>query len=262
MNRLDLTMSHSSRKTSAAPLPDSLPGFDLEKGLIMLNGNLCLYSRLLNEFYNKYKTADEQLRNSLSSGNIVAAKLLVHNIKGLASNLAAGDLYTAAKDLEKKIQSEIENGRIANIELADFQTAIQDSMRSLSAWQKSPQREKSLQPAESLQPTESLQPAKSPQQKKGFSVRDDKLETKNPGNDHLTEEDSIDKKDNNRIESLIQSLFLKLQSANPQSIDLLPELHKTLGNTYSSQLHNLELELDRFQFDAASLILTKLQKTL
>lgn len=237
----------SSNKKFPIPLPASLPGFDLDKGLIILNGNSPLYARLLNEFYRSYQTAGERLQQNLLSGDKASARLLVHTLKGLAANLAAEDLYLASEDLEKKLQSEINSEKkIPDSDLSDIQSALQHTMKSLSDWQ-------------------------------------DHHKTKTIAHDHLKIKDSVEMDNScyehpvencfeNSLEALIQYLFRQLKTANPQAIDLLPQLAKALEDNYTSQLPdsqllntyflNLERELDRFEFDQAALILAEIQQEL
>jgi PAS domain S-box-containing protein len=85
-------------------LPDALPGFDLAAGLKRLMGNQTLYRKLLVDFGSKYKSAAGEIRNALSDGDLDLVHSLVHNLKGMAGNLAANELQSAAKALEKLVK--------------------------------------------------------------------------------------------------------------------------------------------------------------
>ena len=85
-------------------LPASLPGFDLADGLKRLQGNKKLYRKLLLNFATDYETAANDIRKALDAQDFDQAHSLVHNLKGLAGNLAAMDLQTAAVNLEKLVK--------------------------------------------------------------------------------------------------------------------------------------------------------------
>ncbi|MEE4261770.1 MAG: response regulator, partial [Desulfobacteraceae bacterium] len=85
-------------------LPGSLPGFDLAAGLKRLMGNKRLYRKLLVDFGTKYLKAAGDIRGALDTNDFEQAHGLVHNLKGLAGNLEAGDLQAAAANLEKLVK--------------------------------------------------------------------------------------------------------------------------------------------------------------
>ena len=85
-------------------LPESLPGFDLAAGLERLMGNRRLYRKLLVDFGTKYTKTASDIRDALDTKDFEQAHSLVHNLKGLAGNLDAGDLQAAAANLEKLVK--------------------------------------------------------------------------------------------------------------------------------------------------------------
>jgi two-component system sensor histidine kinase/response regulator len=87
-----------------ATLPDSLPGFDLAEGLDRLQGNQKLYRKLLLDFGAKYTMTAAEIRDALDRGDFDQAHSLIHNIKGLAGNLAATGLQAAAIEMEKLVK--------------------------------------------------------------------------------------------------------------------------------------------------------------
>jgi HPt (histidine-containing phosphotransfer) domain-containing protein len=86
-------------------LPRSLAGFDLAEGLHRLQGNQKLYKKLLLDFAANYSEAAEEIRKCLAGGDLKQAHHLVHNLKGLAGNLAATIIHSSAVDLEKLIKN-------------------------------------------------------------------------------------------------------------------------------------------------------------
>jgi CheY-like chemotaxis protein len=85
-------------------LPESLSGFDLADGLKRLQGNKKLYRKLLLNLARDYNEGANEIRQALDAEDFDQAHSLVHNIKGLAGNLAATDLQAAAVNLEKLIK--------------------------------------------------------------------------------------------------------------------------------------------------------------
>jgi HPt (histidine-containing phosphotransfer) domain-containing protein len=84
-------------------LPESLPGFDLAAGLERLRGNKRLYRKLLLDFGTNYTEVAGEIHKALDSKDLKQAHSLIHNLKGLAGNLAAIDLQAASVNLEKLV---------------------------------------------------------------------------------------------------------------------------------------------------------------
>ena len=85
-------------------LPESLSGFDLPVGLERLRGNKRLYRKLLLDFGVSYKGVAGEIHKALDSKDLEQAHSLIHNLKGLAGNLAAIDLQAASVNLEKLVK--------------------------------------------------------------------------------------------------------------------------------------------------------------
>jgi signal transduction histidine kinase/CheY-like chemotaxis protein/HPt (histidine-containing phosphotransfer) domain-containing protein len=85
-------------------LPESLPGFDLATGLERLRGNKHLYRKLLLDFGAKYTRVGGEINKALDSKDLKEAHSLIHNLKGLAGNLAATGLHAASVNLEKLVK--------------------------------------------------------------------------------------------------------------------------------------------------------------
>jgi signal transduction histidine kinase/DNA-binding response OmpR family regulator/HPt (histidine-containing phosphotransfer) domain-containing protein len=103
----DLTTKPSAPvppELSEDDLPESLPGFDLEVGLRRLMGNKRLYRKLLLDFGSKYTATAGEIGHALNAEDFEKAHSLVHNLKGLAGNLAATELQAATVEIEKLIK--------------------------------------------------------------------------------------------------------------------------------------------------------------
>jgi HPt (histidine-containing phosphotransfer) domain-containing protein len=132
------TLGTISEPDQAVPhedeLPESLPGFDLASGLSRLMGNKRLYRKLLVDFGTKYTETASQVREALDLKNFEQAHSLVHNLKGLAGNLAATDLQAAAVEMEKLVkgdQKETPSNDLLNQKFLELEKAINQALQAV-----------------------------------------------------------------------------------------------------------------------------------
>ncbi len=88
-------------------ISDLLPHIDVQSALNRFNGNQHLYHSLLLEFYADYAQSGQQLRDLLTCGgdeDFLAAKRIVHTVKGLSGTLMAVRLYGVALALEMGLE--------------------------------------------------------------------------------------------------------------------------------------------------------------
>jgi two-component system sensor histidine kinase/response regulator len=114
-------------------LPASLPGFDLSAGLERLMGNKHLYRKLLVDFGAKYIKTASDIRETLDTKDYERTHSLVHNIKGLAGNLAATDLQIATVNLEKLVKGTEKNAPPAkelHLKFSVFENAFNQALKS------------------------------------------------------------------------------------------------------------------------------------
>jgi CheY-like chemotaxis protein len=112
-------------------LPGILPGFDLAAGLARLMGNKRLYRKLLVDFGAKYTETARDIQAALDIRDFKQAHSLVHNLKGLAGNLAATDLQATAEGLEKIVKGQNENtpfNKQLNQKFADLKDALEQAL--------------------------------------------------------------------------------------------------------------------------------------
>jgi CheY-like chemotaxis protein len=124
-----------SDKTAPAEdeLPESLSGFDLEDGLNRLQGNKKLYRKLLLSFASDYSAVAKDIRQALDAEDFDQAHSLVHNLKGLAGNLAASELQEAAVNLEKLVKGVEKKSPPAkelNLNFSDLEKALNHALKS------------------------------------------------------------------------------------------------------------------------------------
>ncbi|WP_300672640.1 response regulator [Desulfoluna sp.] len=90
--------SHSRQE-----LPFTLPGLNLEEGIHRLGGSWESYIRILQEFKTQYAVFSTEFRTFIADNDLESAKQCAHALKGVAGNIAAGDLMLAAQSLETAI---------------------------------------------------------------------------------------------------------------------------------------------------------------
>jgi HPt (histidine-containing phosphotransfer) domain-containing protein len=118
----------------AGELPESLPGFDLAAGLTRLGGNKKLYRKLLLDFGAKYTGVAAEIGEALEAKDLKHAHSLVHNLKGLAGNLEATELLSAAIEMEKLVKGaspEVSSEKQLNRKYMDLENAINYALQSV-----------------------------------------------------------------------------------------------------------------------------------
>jgi PAS domain S-box-containing protein len=114
-------------------LPESLSGFDLADGLKRLQGNKKLYRKLLLSFATDYSTVANEIREVLDAEDFDQAHSLVHNLKGLAGNLAATELQAAAVNLEKLVkgvEKKTPSATVLNLKFSELETTLNQALES------------------------------------------------------------------------------------------------------------------------------------
>jgi len=80
------------------------PALICRKGCGACRATKCFNRKLLLSFAAGYAQTTEEIRRVLDAGDYDQAHHLVHSIKGVAGNLAAGELQTAAMGLERLVK--------------------------------------------------------------------------------------------------------------------------------------------------------------
>ncbi len=105
------------------PLLPELPGIDSENGLRRVAGNKNLYLNLLRQFVDGQADAAEAITEALARGETEAAERRAHTVKGVAGNVGAMDVSTAAAKAERMIKENETQGLEAS--LATLATEIE-----------------------------------------------------------------------------------------------------------------------------------------
>ncbi len=126
--------SENKQEVDSGEWPSVLPGLDVALGLARLNNNRKSYSKILQLFKKDKAPAIEQICNAIEEGDMVEAKALAHSLKGVAGNVAANDLFEAAKNLDNALKEEREDDLEGLLSLTSeaFITTISSIDRLLS----------------------------------------------------------------------------------------------------------------------------------
>ena len=113
----------------------ALPGFNLDRGLAAVRGNIVKYLRLIQIFDNAHREDMIQLGKLLADGDLVAAERLAHSLKGASAAIGAGHLCEMARSLESKLAARRE-GTDAGGDIRGLIDAISTELSILAAAQR------------------------------------------------------------------------------------------------------------------------------
>lgn len=119
--------TESSKPQETIALPKQLEGLNINEGLSRLQGNEALYVKLIEKFYRSESDFISRFKKDLSSG-IGDATRTAHTLKGVAGNLGATGLNSAAAALEKACKTT--SGDYEKL-LATLETELQRVMSSI-----------------------------------------------------------------------------------------------------------------------------------
>jgi two-component system sensor histidine kinase/response regulator len=115
--------AESKRPEGRAPQADDLPsiaGLDTKDGLARVAGNRKLYLKLLRQFIEQQGPAVHQVAAALAQQDLPLAERLAHTLKGVAGNIGANVVQSAAGALEKALRSK---AAVAEVDSARQQVA-------------------------------------------------------------------------------------------------------------------------------------------
>ncbi len=90
---------------SVGEMPD-LDGINLKSGMVAVNGDWDLYTKLLHNFRDRHRGITREIRKQLEDGNLNVAQRMAHTIKGVAGTLGAHKLSTISSQLETALKKE------------------------------------------------------------------------------------------------------------------------------------------------------------
>jgi len=140
----------------------SIAELDAKDGLARVAGNRKLYRKLLRQFIEQQGPAPGQISAALRQGDISLAERLAHTIKGVAGNIGARAVQTAAGALEKLIRGrakaeEVECARQqVTAALDPLLAGLRTALNELAPADAAPAAVPAANPAESRQAGEQL----------------------------------------------------------------------------------------------------------
>jgi len=114
----------TSRETPHQELPFTLPGLNLDEGLNRLGGSWKSYIMILQEFKSQFTGFFTKFRKLLNADDLEAAGQCAHALKGVAGNIAAGDLMLAAKSLETAIRKGDKDHILERVSLVEASLSV------------------------------------------------------------------------------------------------------------------------------------------
>jgi len=121
------------------PLPDTLPGLDIKRGLARLANNESLFLKLLHDLVHQYADSPAAIRQMVLDNRIQEARQFAHKLRGIANNLGAFSIGSCAESIETTVQ---EGNAITPQQVADLATALAEvaaSMPGLEALRPAPE---------------------------------------------------------------------------------------------------------------------------
>jgi CheY-like chemotaxis protein len=154
----------TKKPTSDGELP-VVAGLDTKDGLSRVAGNQKLYLKLLRQFAEQQGPAVAQISDALTKGDSALAERLAHTLKGVAGNIGAKPVQTAAGAMEKLIRN-----RAKGDELTSAQQQLAAALDPLVA-----QIKTASKPATDPQPSAAPQVAVDPAQSREAATQLAKL---------------------------------------------------------------------------------------
>lgn len=85
--------------------PDSIPGLNIKQGIKQIGGNEQLYQKLLKDFLNNHEHAGKTLARNIRNNELQKAAREAHILKGVAGNIGADRMQTAASQIDNKLNN-------------------------------------------------------------------------------------------------------------------------------------------------------------
>lgn len=127
--------AEAEQAPSTSPLPE-IAEIDMEKGLRRIGGNVDLYRKLLLKLRRNYAKAPNETQDLINKGELEEAQRLAHTIKGVAGNIGAAALQSAAQGVENALRGD--DVEKAQQGLAAFQSAMSAVVEALAVLEPEP----------------------------------------------------------------------------------------------------------------------------
>lgn len=98
-------------------LQAALPALDVRSGMRRAMGDRGIYLNLLHKFKCRFADFPSVIRRCFAEGDIEAAKIETHSLKGIAASLGAIPLHNATRELELQLQQSQTPAVLPQVEL-------------------------------------------------------------------------------------------------------------------------------------------------
>ena len=122
---------------------DKNSGLDLAVGLQRIGGKTAVYREILEQFVRHHRNAAEGLAKLLAENQTEQARHLLHTIKGIAANIGADCLKTAAEEFGRVLSEKGRQGLMPQQQ--KFSAALDQSIAAIEAFEAALYREEALQ---------------------------------------------------------------------------------------------------------------------
>jgi len=112
--------SPSGRNAKILPSPDAV--LDIQSALKRFSDDSNFYQSLLDEFLKDLPGKIDEMKNAYSKGNLKQLAFLAHNLKGVAANFGAGQLYSLAASLDEA--SKKQDDEAAGLLMPELEMAV------------------------------------------------------------------------------------------------------------------------------------------
>ena len=112
---------------------ESFPSLDVPTALKRLGGNAKLYAKLLTQFQASYESAGDEIAALIAAEDMSTAERSAHTLKGLAGNLGANNLQTAAAELEHLCRDNSDRSAMA-ASLVHYKAALAETITDVRAY--------------------------------------------------------------------------------------------------------------------------------
>ena len=111
MDPASLPTTRSGAETKGRESAASTP-LDEEDGLRRVGGNRQLYAKLVRRFVEEQRSAVESIAAAIERDELTLAARIAHTLKGVAGNIGAKPVHSAAGEVEKRLRDQAETAEV------------------------------------------------------------------------------------------------------------------------------------------------------
>lgn len=104
----------------------ALPGFDFTEISVLINGDVSKLKEILNMFSEDFRGIPDEIANYLNSGAYDKAERCLHQMKGVAGNVGAQQLYSISQELDSQLKQATYAPETWELWCTTFHATLQD----------------------------------------------------------------------------------------------------------------------------------------